>query len=145
MQLQKTISEEQTFDEEKIITFPNGIPGFQDCKEFRLSFEDNKFGSRFYWIQSIDESATTFSLIDPVAFGLNYQVTLSDADTELLKADNADDIAVMLMVSKKSTEEEGQQSSLHANINGPLVINTKSRLGLQKVLGRPDFSVNVHG
>ena len=144
MTIQKTISEKQTFDEEKIITFPNGIPGFQDCKEFRLSFKDDKSGSQVYWIQSVDESAITFSLIDPVAFGLNYQITLSDEEAELLKADNAEDIAVMLMVSKKDSAEEGQESSLNANINGPLVINTSSRLGLQKVIGSPDFSVNVH-
>lgn len=142
MTLNKTISEAQEINKEKTITFPNGIPGFQGCNEFRLSMKQDDDGTMVYWLESIDNTAVTFSLVDPVAFGLNYQLTLSDEEMKLLQADNAENIAVLLMVSKNEQAESGYP--LNANIQGPLIINTASRLAMQKVISKPGVTVNIN-
>ncbi|MFC1513211.1 flagellar assembly protein FliW [Thermodesulfobacteriota bacterium] len=124
---------------ETMYTFPNGLPGFEDCTQFELCHE-KKGDVDMFQLQSVDQKELAFNLIDPAAFDLNYQFTLSDEEQELLEAKSAEDILVFLMLSRK---ESGEASAIHANVAGPLVLNVSSRKGMQKVLNKVDYSVNL--
>jgi len=127
-------------DSGKIITFPKGIPGFENCTQYTLFHKmDNK--SCVYWLESVDSPEITFTLVDPTDYGLNYSMDLSDDEAQALGTDDALELAVLLMLSKKT--EEGKGSSLHANIAGPIILNPEKRLGLQKVLASARLDVNI--
>jgi flagellar assembly factor FliW len=67
---------------------------------------------------------------------------LTDAERDLLQAEGAEEIGVFMMLSKK--EGAGTASPvLNANISGPLIINPRTRLGLQKVLHRAQVSTTI--
>ena len=51
----------------------------------------------------------------------------------------------MMMLSKPEVAGEPEKSGLNANITGPIVLNLKSRRGLQKVLTRAKVNVNIIG
>lgn len=128
-------------DPGKVITFPQGIPGFETYTKYNI-FHKEENNSRVYWLESLDSPKVTFTLVDPTDYGLNYALDLSDEEQELLQADNPGNLAVLLMLSKK---EEGKEAvaSLHANIAGPIVLNLDKRMGIQKVLVSARMDVNI--
>ncbi len=127
-------------DSGKIISFPKGIPGFETCTRYAL-FHRKEKSSCVYWLESADDPEISFTLVDPTEYGLNYSMDLSDEEARTLGTDNPGDLAVLLMLSKKN--EEGRQSSLHANIAGPIILNPVTRLGIQKVLESARLDVNI--
>jgi flagellar assembly factor FliW len=127
---------EMEIDPGSIIDFPSGLPGFEKCIRFQL-FHEEKDQPMLFWLQSLDEPDVAFSVVDPTAFGLNYQMTLSDDETKLLDAKDATEIAVMMVLYNPLVEEGGelkQSTGVSANINGPVLLNVRSKRGMQKVI-----------
>ena len=141
MQIKSTAFGTLEINPDEVLTFPQGLPGFEDCKRFKL-FHEEKETPVVHWLQSLDRPDVTFSVIDPVLFGLNYDITLNDAEAALLGADNIADIAVMLIAYKPQANVVAQ-ASINANINGPIILNTRTRVGMQKVLVVVDAGVTL--
>ena len=123
----------QEVDPESILTFPNGMPGFEGSTRYKLFHDDQEQQVVVHWLQSIDEPDVAFALVDPAVFGLNYEFVLTDEEEQLLKMENVDDIAVLL-IAYKPQPDAASSTNINANINGPIVLNTRTRLGLQKIL-----------
>jgi len=128
-------------DSGKVISFPQGIPGFETYTKYTL-FHKQENKSNVYWLESIDSPKVTFTLVDPTDYGLNYTLDLTDEETSVLGAEDPRELAVLLMLSKK--EEQGTKAaSLNANIAGPIILNPDKRLGIQKVLTSARLDVNI--
>ena len=123
----------QEVDPESILTFPKGMPGFEGSTRYKLFHDDQEQQIVIHWLQSIDEPDVAFALVDPAVFGLNYEFVLSDEEEQLLKMESPDDIAVLLIAYKPQPDADSK-ANINANINGPVVLNTRARLGMQKVL-----------
>ena len=125
-------------DLSKVITFPNGIPGFEHRRKFQLLHEaDSK--KRVYHLQSIDEPGLSFNMVKSDSVGISFEVDLTDAEVELLEAESAAEIVLLLMISRNKAEG----GRIMPHIDCPIVINTRSRLGIQKVLSTPDYEINI--
>jgi len=122
----------QEIDPESILTFPKGMPGFENCTRYKL-FHEDKEQPVVHWLQSIDDPNVAFSVVDPAVFGLNYEFVLSDEEERLLKMESVDDIAVFLIAYKQQPDADSK-ANINANINGPIVLNIRTRIGMQKVL-----------
>ncbi len=133
MSMQSSVSEQPSIPLEKVFTFPQGIPGFEEYTTFKIFHKDDGKVSA-YWLESCEDPAVTFTLVDPTAYDLNYDIFLDDNEVETIKASDPLDIGVFLILKKD--EEQDQQAKLSANIGGPLIINVQKQLGLQKVLKR---------
>ena len=123
----------QEVDPESILTFPKGMPGFEGSTRYKLFHDDQEQQIVVHWLQSIDEPDVAFALVDPAVFGLNYEFVLSDEEEQLLKMESVDDIAVLLIAYKPQPDADSK-ANINANINGPVVLNTRSRIGMQKIL-----------
>ena len=123
----------QEVDPESILTFPKGMPGFEGSTRYKLFHDDQEQQVVVHWLQSIDEPDVAFALVDPAVFGLNYEFSLTDEEEQLLKMESVDDIAVLLIAYKPQPDADSK-ANINANINGPIVLNTRTRLGMQKVL-----------
>ncbi|HIQ36837.1 MAG TPA: flagellar assembly protein FliW [Desulfocapsa sulfexigens] len=130
--MQSRVTQQPSIQSEKIFTFPKGIPGFEEYTTFKIFHKDDGEVSA-YWLESCEAPVITFTLVDPTAYDLNYDIFLDDTEQETIKADNPLDIGVFLILKK---EEQQSTMQLSANIGGPLVINVQKQLGLQKVLKR---------
>ena len=141
MSVTTTASPLQEGDYGKIITFPQGIPGFETYTTYTIFHKEEKELSA-YWLESVAEPKVTFTLVDPTSYGLHYALDLTDAEQEVLAVDDPYQLAILMMLIKPDTPEKGQVA-LNANISGPIVINMKNQRGIQKVLVRAHVDVNI--
>lgn len=114
-----------------VIEFPQGLVNFESNQKFLLIHEiDVSAEPVSFTLQSLDDPNVAFQIIEPAALGFTYELGLSDEETTLLKLASPDDVVVVVVLFK----QENAASGLAANLRAPLIINTKTRRGLQKVL-----------
>jgi len=141
MKIKSSLLGEQVIDPSSIIHFPNGIPGFEDQTRFKLFHqEDNPI---IFWLQSLDDELLTFSVASPALFNINYNLTLSDKEEQILALDNAEDIVVLILLHKDEDSQSPQQPTIKGSIKAPLIINSAKRIGLQKVLSNVEQSITL--
>ena len=126
---------------EKVIEFPNGLVGFEQNKRFMLAHEDGNGQPTSYTLQSLDDPNLAFQIVDPVTLGFNYELNLSDAETALLQSPEPDDVLVMQVLFK---QEEDGKARITPSLRAPLLINTKARVGLQKVMDTPQDKAIIY-
>lgn len=127
MKIQTKFLGEVEIQEKEIVKFENGLPGFEDTKEYIvLPIEKD---SPFALLQAIKEKEIGFVLAFPFAFKADYAFDISDKEKLDLKTELVEDLAVYSIVSLK---DNFQDSTL--NLLAPVVINIKERLGKQLVL-----------
>ena len=123
---------------DRVLSFPAGLPGFENCRQFTLLHAAESETPQLFILQCLDDPEVVFSVTTPDILGLNYEFTLTDAETASLELTNPDDVSVLLIVRASADD-----TPVHANLMAPLVLNTATRLGLQKVIGRVDTSVTL--
>jgi flagellar assembly factor FliW len=124
---------------DRVIEFPEGIPGFEDLHQFTL-FHPEGGDPKYFLLQSIEQPALAFPIADPGRFGFSYEIELSDAQTATLALEDPADVVVAVMLIKN--EDQGGEP-LRANLNAPLVLNLKSRRGIQHVFASLDYQVTL--
>lgn len=119
-----------------VLNFPRGLPGFEGHTRFALIHEDDGNGNTeaptSYTLQSLDDPMVAFQIVDPAAFGFNYELEISDEETALLKVERSEDVVVMIALLRR----DDAPNKIEANFRAPMIINTASRIGLQKVINR---------
>ena len=137
-------SEEVEVDPDTVIEFPNGLPGFEDCKHFKLFHAgDNPV---VFWLQSLDDPCVVFSLADPELLKIFYELTLSDEEEKMLHAAPGDDLRIAVILSRQSEgieSDSAAQSAVLPNFRSPVVINVTKRIALQKPLPNAELLVRV--
>jgi len=113
-------------DPETVFTFAEGLAGFEQCKRFKFFHEEGK--PTVFWLQSLEQADILFPIVAPNMLDIEYQIELSDADCALLDLDNVADAAIVVIVYRNET------SGIAANTRSPLILNLKSRKGMQKIL-----------
>lgn len=120
-------------DEEQIV-FPAGLPGLPDCTRFTILFEEEMWP--FYYLQSLEDPDLCFLTVDPFAFFSDYDFELPEAVVKQLAITSPDDIWVRNIVV---VTDDFTQSTV--NLQAPVVINHRRRLGRQVILNHPDYAV----
>jgi len=123
-------------NEEDIIQFPEGIPGFEDTKEFVLLGDTQDEDSPFKWLQGIDNPQLAFVIIDPKAFKHDYNPELPPSEIEVLEIK---DISKVLIYSIVVIPDD--VSKMTANLKAPVVINAENNKGKQVLLNNPEYQV----
>lgn len=117
--------------EDRVISFPRGLLGFQQHKRYCLLQPNDD--ACFFWLQSLDDPAIAFVVTDPNLFIPDYSVPIRPEQMEELKLARLDDAQVFVIVNKVG-------DALTGNLQGPLVINTLSRVGEQMVLAEKKWT-----
>ncbi len=112
---------------EDILIFPDGPLGFPDCTRF--TFIDEERAAPFRMLQSLDNPALAFVVVDPLMARPDFQFDVTLDDLKLIKADNTDNLLVYAIVTMNRNIHE-----VTINLQGPLVINPNHKLGHQFVL-----------
>jgi flagellar assembly factor FliW len=121
-------------NKEQIIYFPNGLPGFEDEKQFViLPLEEQ---SPFAILQSIYHSHVGFVIAYPFSFYPDYAFDLADEDIKKLKLRSPDDCVTYTIMTLK---EPFAKSTI--NLKAPIVINTKKKIGKQLILHDSDYPI----
>ena len=134
--------EEVEIDPDTIIEFPVGIPGFENCRRFKLFHREGKNPSVF-WLQSLDDPGVVFSLADPDSLKISYELTLDDDEQRTLRISPNDDLRIAIMLSRQMEEEGTARGSIRANMQAPIAINVTKRVALQKSLMDAEISIRA--
>jgi flagellar assembly factor FliW len=117
-------------EDEKIMTFKDGLLGFPECRRFALI--QTSPDPAFFWLQAVDNPGLAFVVCDPLTFVPDYQVPIRQDDVEALELHALNDCQVLVIVNKVDGE-------LTANLLGPLVVGTHSLRAKQLVLSDKRF------
>lgn len=116
--------------DEQVYQFENGIPGFEEEKEFAwIEIEDSPFS----YLQSLQEPALSFLLTDPFVFYPDYEFELSDQDVENLGG--KEDIRISVIVTLKDPMEE---STL--NLIAPVICSDTTKKAAQIILHNSEYA-----
>ena len=118
---------EISVDERQIISFPEGIPGFDYIKSFVL-LDSEEESSPFKWLQACDEESIAFIIMRPADFVKDYAPDISQGDIESVGAASLNELLVFSIVTIPE-----DPSKMTANLQGPVIINPKNRLGRQAI------------
>lgn len=142
MEIKSRFLGDQQIDPDTVITFPQGIPGFENQKRFKMFHQEGS--DIVYWLQSLDDENLTFSLTHPSIFNINYSFMLSDEEEQLLELDNGEEeLLILILLHKDIDESAGEQPTVKGSIKSPLLINSNKRIGIQKILREVEQSITL--
>lgn len=118
-------------DDQRIITFPEGILGFPRHQRYALI--QTSTDPVFFWLQSVEDPALAFVVCDPLAFVADYTAPVRADDIRGLELRDLSDCQVLVIVNRVD-------GWLTANLLGPLVIGAHSLRGKQLVLSDQRYS-----
>ncbi len=107
-------------DENRIVTFSDGILGFEDLKKFVLITEENGI---FFWLTSIDEPEVVFPLF-PVRLLIDN--CPQEEGCEAFGIVKLDKIPTNITI----------------NLKAPVYINQGKMSGFQKIIDKEDFAID---
>ncbi len=119
--------------EKDVIELPSGLIGFPELKKYVLLDHDKE--SPFKWMQSLDDGAIAFVLINPLLFRPDYTVEVSEAEVSDLTIEDEKDAIISVIVTMPSNPQ-----NMTANLKAPLVFNLKNRKGKQVILNNPEYT-----
>ncbi|GAB6107652.1 flagellar assembly protein FliW [Fusibacter bizertensis] len=123
------------YEPSDVITFPQGIPGFEEQRTF-IIIPSGDVEFPFNTLHSTENESLAFIVTDPFLFVENYDFELSQNDADLLKISGEDDLEDVLALSIVTIPENVENTTI--NIMAPLMINNKEKIGKQILLNEYD-------
>lgn len=113
--------------QEDILTFPEGLIGFNSFNRFVLLDDPND--ELFAWLQSCDDPDIAFPVLEPELFTVNYSIEMTKHDLEALKMPSMERARVFTIVTIPD-----DPTQMTANMKAPIVINVPNKIARQCVL-----------
>ncbi len=133
MKIQSKMLGEMEIEESAVIHFPDGIPAFEEERRFAIIPMDES--GPFYYLQGLKRSELCLIIADPFVFFPDYQIDVPEQELQRIKAEDGENISLLTVLAipvdfKHTT----------ANLFAPLIIDTKSRQGIQFIPDKSNYS-----
>ena len=129
---------EVDIEDEKILTFDNGIMGFEDMKRWTLIYDIEK-GSEgpISWFQSLDMAELALPVINPYTVTAVYEPVVEDELLKPLGEFKDEELVTFLTI----TIPREDPSKTTANFRAPILINPVNRKGIQVIVNNEDYPI----
>lgn len=124
-----------TIEDEKLITFPEGIVGFPFLKQFALIHDAENENAPIMWLQSMDEPTFAMPVIEPQLVTDSYNPTVDDTYLEPLGELAEDQIYSLVTITVPP-----QIENMSVNLKAPIVINMANNKAVQ-IIVEDDYKV----
>lgn len=127
--------------DDKIITFDNGIIGFQDYTRYTLIYDadsEEKSESAMMWLQSMDEPALAFPILKPQFVKPDYSPVVADEMLECLGSGEINNKDLLIFVTMTVPHDI---TKMTCNLRAPIIINAKTLKGVQLITENEDYLV----
>lgn len=114
-------------DKKDIITFKEGLLGFEQLKKFFIVDPGDQ--TLILWFQSAEDPATAFPILEPKIFQPHYSVKLLPAELNSLELENLNQASVYTILTIPEVVTD-----MSANLKAPIVINNATKQARQIVL-----------
>lgn len=127
---------EVSLREDRLITFTNGLLGFNDCTTFGLTKLPNTDESPIMLLQCVNEPEIGFLVAEPKSLGLDMKAEdISKAVKEAGMSEESTQALVILTMY----DQEGSYY-LTANMRAPLLVDSRSRQARQHILTNKEYT-----
>lgn len=123
-----------SYNEEDVLHFDDGIPGFEGLRSFILLSVDEY--TPFKWLQSLDDTDIAFVVIDPKVVVKDYEVRIDEETVKLLEIKDINHVLVFAIVVIPDEIEK-----MTANLKAPIIINAENNKGMQILLDNDDYMI----
>lgn len=118
--------------EDDIVTFEHGIPGFQEEKNFVfLPFTEDNI---YQIMQSVQTKELAFVVTNPFLFFKDYEFDLDDSTINLLEIKEKEDLTIYTILTIQDPFSETT-----ANLQAPVIINQKNNKAKQLILSNVPY------
>lgn len=138
MQIQTTRFGAVDIDDTRIVTFPDGLPGFENRRCFVLLPHARQGGSPFEWLQSVEDGGLAFLVMRPHQVFPTYQPRVPVGELEAIGLDKGGPSPLLYVLL---TVPAGDPSGITANLLAPVVINLAARLARQVIVNNDEYSM----
>jgi flagellar assembly factor FliW len=119
-------------EDNKIIHFPLGIPGFSNLKRYiLLDYKDP-----IKWLHAVDDPDIAFIVTEPFSIFPDYSLTVEDDVEEFLEIKDAAETVVLVILNVADNR-------LNANLKAPIIVNTSKLKATQIILEDDRYSFRV--
>lgn len=126
--------------EEKIITFDQGVLGFEDCKKFTIIYDSSKEeGTSVSWLQCMDEPELAFPMISPFHAIEDYNPVVEMELLNSLGELTDENIVLFVFINVKS-----DITKMTANMKAPIIINSDTRKGAQIIVENTEYEIKYN-
>jgi len=119
-------------EKSEIITFPQGILGFEGVQQYILLGDVQPFG----FLQAVEDPDLTFVVIDPTALVPDYRVEVPRTEMERIGLKEPSEAVALAIVTIPSDPQK-----MTANLQAPVVISTANRQARQLVLTEGTYNM----
>jgi len=133
MKVKTTRFGEVEVSKEDIYRFPEGILGVERLNEYALLRLEGE--EPLLWLQSTGDAGVAFIICDPVVFKPEYRVSVTREELAAIELENVSEGKVFVILTMSP-----EASLTTANLQGPLVFNTRQRLAKQVVLTGEEYT-----
>lgn len=115
-------------------SFDQGLLGFGNVHDFVL-IPAERAGA--FWLQSTEHPPLTFLLVDPFDWVENFVLDIPDTDLGPLKPERPEDLVILAILTLETSDNQGAT----VNLQGPIALNLKNRMGRQIVLSDSKWGI----
>ncbi len=115
-------------DDESILTFDNGIYGFEDLKKFAII--NCTETEPIFWLQSVEDGDVSLPIIDPFIIKEDYVIDVDDKELMSIGTEKEEDIIVYNVVVLPE-----DITKITINLVAPIIINISNNKAKQVILG----------
>ena len=124
-------------EEEKIITFDEGLIGFEDKKRYTILFNnESKSKGTISWLQSLDEPMLALPVVSPIVAMADYNPIVEDEVLASLGELNDENLVILLTLTVPS-----DLTKMTVNLKAPIIMNADTRKGCQAIAENSDYVV----
>jgi flagellar assembly factor FliW len=120
-------------DAGSVFDFPQGLPAFEEEKAFVLIEGPLRQGAPLVFLQSMARASLCFVALPVVAIDQSYQLAIVPEDLEDLDLDPGQQPALGAEVTVLALVTFHGEPMATANLMAPVVLNVKTRRGLQAI------------
>ncbi|MEZ5316947.1 MAG: flagellar assembly protein FliW [Vicinamibacterales bacterium] len=120
--------------EREIVTFPEGLPGFETTRRFVLQKADGL--EPFTLVRGLDDGAPAFVAIEPQRVDGDFRATIQPGDRLRLQARAGDALLWLALVTVQA------DGTVTVNLRAPIVVNPATMLGLQVVVADSPYALD---
>ncbi len=132
MKINTTRFGEIEIEENKIINFPLGIPGFANLKRYiLLDYKDP-----IKWLHAVDDPDIAFIVTEPFSLFPDYSLTIEDDVEQFLEITDVAETIVLVILNVAD-------NSLNANLKAPIIVNISKLKATQIILEDDRYSFRV--
>lgn len=114
-------------NDNKIINFYSGLPGFEDLHQFIIiEVGDTK---PIYWLQSVENKHIALPVIVSFAILSDYNINIRENELEDLQIESKNDLLILNVVVIPEDVK-----NMTVNLAAPVVINAKRAIGKQIII-----------